>query len=104
MVGGREWGIERALLDGPWLWEPQQHSGQCQLPLGQLGQFIAFGQLVLFPPLSHIIVALVADAIVVAAVTVVIIVSRLLYTNALAQHFWQPPEKGSNKFDFAQLR
>lgn len=57
-------------------------------------------------PLSHIIVALVADAaaIVVAAVTVVIIVSRLLYTNALAQHFWQPPEKGSNKFDFAQLR
>lgn len=62
MVGGREWGIERALLDGPWLWEPQQHSGQCQLPLGQLGQFIAFGQLVLFPPPSHIIVALVSDA------------------------------------------
>lgn len=60
-------------------------------------------------PLS-IIVALVADAaaivvaLVVTAVAVVIIVSRLLYTNALAQHFWLPRKKGSNKFDFAQLR
>lgn len=73
--------------------------------LANLASLLLLANLCCFPP-SHIIVALVADAaaIVVASVTVVIIVSRLLYTNALAQHFWQPPEKGSNKFDFAQLR
>lgn len=51
--GGGVWGEgKRALLDGL----PQQW--QCQLPLGQLGQFIAFGQLVLLPLLLPLLMLL----------------------------------------------